>query len=129
MGTKFDLKSGSYETAGKKAGYAFSQTLRFNVKYINDKTDEAGLDMAEQTHKAKQMLSEGLLNEWSFWEKLKKIWNSFISKMKIYWDKFVIMLKELKDKIVEVFDAGIHSVLNYFELDVDVSVNTKVRLL
>ena len=38
-------------------------------------------------------------------------------------------LKELKDKIVEVFDAGIHSVLNYFELDVKVKVNTKVKLL
>ena len=129
MKTKFDLKSSSYQTSGDKAGYSFSQTLRFGIKYINDKTDEAGLTMEERTHEAKQMLSEGLLNEWSFWEKLKKIWNTFVSTLKVYWEKFVNFLKEMKDKIVEVFDSGLNSVLNYFELDVKVKVNTTVKLL
>ena len=85
--------------------------------------------MQQETHKAEQMLAEGVLNELAFLDKLKKIWNSFISKLKGYWDKFVNMLMELKDKIVEIFDAGIYSVLNYFELDVTVKVNTKVKLL
>ena len=40
-----------------------------------------------------------------------------------------VFLKKMKDKIVEIFDAGIYSVLNYFELDVTVKVNTKVKLL
>ena len=39
------------------------------------------------------------------------------------------MLKEIKDKIVEVFNTGIHAVLNYFELDVDVKVRTTVKML
>ena len=129
MSTKFDLKSASYEASGAKAGYSFSQTLRFGIKYIKDKTDDASLTMEEKTHEAKQMLSEGLLNEWSFWEKLKNIWNSFISALKIYWKKFVDFLSKIKDKIVEVFDSGINSVLNYFELGVSVKVNTTVRLL
>ena len=64
-----------------------------------------------------------------FWDKIKNVWNSFISTLKIYWDKFVNMLQKIKDKIVEVFNTGIHAVLNYFELDVDVKVNTTVRLL
>ena len=129
MKTKFDLKSSSYKASGDKAGYTFSQTLRFGIKYIKDKTDEAGLTMEERTHEAKQMLSEGLLNEWSFWEKLKKIWKTFVSALKVYWEKFVNFLKEMKDKIVEVFDSGLNSILNYFELDVTVKVNTKVKLL
>ena len=40
-----------------------------------------------------------------------------------------MLLKEIKEAIVEVFNTGIHAVLNYFELDVDVNVNTTVRLL
>ncbi|SVC23487.1 uncharacterized protein METZ01_LOCUS276341, partial [marine metagenome] len=83
----------------------------------------------EETNKANLMLAEGQLDEFAFWDKIKKIWNSFISKMKIYWDKFVNMLNEIKDAIVEVFNTGIHAVLNYFELDVDVKVATTVRLL
>jgi len=129
MKVKFDLKGGSYKAAGAKAGYSFSQTLRFGIKYVNDGADAASLKMEEKTHEAKQMLSEGLLNEWTFWEKLKKIWKSFVSTLKVYWEKFVDFLKKMKDKIVEIFDAGIYSVLNYFELDVKVKVNTKVKLL
>ena len=129
MKVKFDLKGGSYKAAGAKAGYSFSQTLRFGIKYVNDGADAASLKMEEKTHEAKQMLSEGLLNEWTFWEKLKKIWKSFVSTLKVYWEKFVDFLKKMKDKIVEIFDAGIYSVLNYFELDVKVKVNTKVTLL
>ena len=34
-----------------------------------------------------------------------------------------------EDKIIEIFDAGIYSVLNYFELDVKVKVTPKVTLL
>ena len=129
MTVKFDLKGGSYQVAGAKAGYSFSQALRFGIKYVNDKTNDSALTMEEKTQEAKQMLSEGLLNEWSFWEKLKKIWKTFVSTLKVYWEKFVNFLKEIKDKIVEIFDAGVYSVLNYFELDVKVEVNTKVRLL
>jgi hypothetical protein len=129
MAVKFDMKGGSYEAAGAKAGYSFSQTLRFGIKYVNDGADAASLTMEEKTHEAKQMLSEGLLNEWTFWEKLKKIWKSFVSTLKVYWEKFIDFLKKMKDKIVEIFDAGIYSVLNYFELDVTVKVNTKVKLL
>ena len=129
MSVKFDMKGGSYKAGGVKAGYSFSQALRFGIKYINDKTNDAGLTMGEQTHKAKQMLSEGLLDEWSFWEKLKKIWKTFISVLKVYWGKFVEFLTKIKDTIVEIFDAGVHSVLNYFELDVNVKVRTTVKLL
>ena len=129
MKTKFDLKSSSYIASGAKAGYSFSQTLRFGIKYIKNKTDAASLTMEENTHEAKQMLSEGLLNEWTFWEKLKKIWKTFVSTLKVYWGKFVEFLKEIKEAIVEVFNTGIHAVLNYFELDVSVKVNTKVKLL
>ena len=129
MTVKFDLKGGSYQVAGAKAGYSFSQALRFGIKYVNDKTNDSALTMEEKTQEAKQMLSEGLLNEWSFWKKLKKIWKTFVSTLKVYWEKFVNFLKEIKDKIVEIFDAGVYSVLNYFELDVKVEVNTKVRLL
>ena len=129
MTVKFDLKGGSYEAGGVKAGYSFSQALRFGIKYIDDKTNDASLTMGEQTHKAKQMLSEGLLNEWSFWEKLKKIWKTFVSALKVYWGKFVEFLKKIKDTIIEIFDTGVHSVLNYFELDVNVKVHTTVKLL
>jgi len=127
---KFDLKSNSYkQTPIGKVGYAFDLTLQFAVKYIESSTKSAELEVEEKTHKAKQMLAEGQLDEFAFWDKVKKIWNTFISTVKIYWDKFVNMLKEIKDKIVEVFDAGINSVLAYFDIGLDVQVNTTVKLL
>jgi hypothetical protein len=129
MSPAFDLKAGSYKASGQKAGYSFFQTLRFGIDYIHDKTNEAGLIMDEKIHEAKQMLAEGVLNEWNFWEKLKKIWNNFVSVLKGYWKKFINFLKEIKDRIVKVFDDGINSVLNYFELDVKVKVNKRIKLL
>ena len=129
MSVKFDLKSGSYRARGKKAGYAFSQTLRLGIDYIRDKSNEAGLVMEDQTYQAKQMLAEGQLNEFSFWKKLKDIWNTFMTKIKDYWSKFKNFLINLKDRIVEIFNSGLNSVLEYFELDVDVKVRTTVRLL
>jgi len=129
LNPRFDLKGGSYKAAGKKAGYGFDLTMQLAVDYVADKTDDAKLEVKEETNKANLMLSEGQLDEFAFWDKVKKIWNSFISKMKIYWDKFVNMLKEIKEAIVEVFNTGIYAVLNYFELDVSVNVNTTVKLL
>ena len=129
LNPRFDLKAHSYKAAGKKAGYSFDLTMQMAVKYVADKTDDAKLEVEENTHKAKQMLAEGQLSEFAFWDKVKKIWNSFISTLKIYWDKFVNMLREIKEAIVKVFNTGIYAVLNYFELDVDVKVRTTVRLL
>ena len=129
MSIKFDLKSGSYKAGGKKAGYAFSQTLRLGIDYIKDKSNEAGLVMEEQTHQTKQMLAEGQLDEWSFWKKLKDIWNTFMTKIKDYWSKFKNFLIKIKNKIVEIFNSGLNSVLEYFELDVNVKVRTTVKLL
>ena len=126
---RFDLKGGKYKAAGQKAGYGFDLTMQLAVDYVADKTDEAKLEVKEETNKANSMLAEGQLDEFAFWDKVKKIWNSFVSKMKTYWDKFVNMLTERKDAIVEVFNTGIHAVLNYFELEVDVKVNNTVRLL
>ena len=129
LNPRFDLKGGSYSAAGQKAGYGFDLTMQLAVNYVADKTDGAKLEVEEKIHEAKQMLAEGQLDEFAFWDKIKNVWNSFISTLKIYWDKFVNMLQKIKDKIVEVFNTGIHAVLNYFELDVDVKVNTTVRLL
>jgi hypothetical protein len=129
LNPRFDLKAHSYKATGKKAGYTFDLTMQMAVDYVSDKTDDAKLEVKEETNKANLMLAEGQLDEFAFWDKIKKIWNSFISKMKTYWDKFVNMLNEIKDAIVEVFNTGIHAVLNYFELDVDVKVATTVRLL
>ena len=64
-----------------------------------------------------------------FLGKIKKIWKTFISALKVYWGKFIDFLKKIKDTIVEIFDAGVHSVLNYFELDVSAKVRTTVNLL
>ena len=129
LNPRFDLKAHSYKASSQKAGYSFDLTMQLAVDYVADKTDDAKLEVKEETHKAKQMLAEGQLDEFAFWDKIKKIWNTFISTLKIYWDKFVNMLKEIKDKIVEVFNTGIHAVLNYFELDVNVNVNKTVKLL
>ena len=52
-----------------------------------------------------------------------------MTKIKDYWSKFKNFLINLKDRIVEIFNSGLNSVLEYFELDVDVKVRTTVRLL
>ena len=126
MDIRPDLKSLSFKSKGKKAGYSFYQAMRIAVKTTLDDTDEVSTKANEEISLNRRMLSEGYINESKFKDTLKRI----ITTAK---DKIVGIVKKLIEKIVafakkakEVISKGIKEALEYFELDVNVKVNNTV---
>ena len=123
-----DLKSGSYKAAGKKAGYSFYQTVRLSVDTVFKKQDALTEAYHESVHKQHQLLSEGSISEAKLKAVLNKMWDWFKNKIKAIWNWLMVELTKLKNYVNELIQDGIEDVMNFFEVDVHVRMNT-VRTL
>ena len=120
------LKSASYEVKGKKAGYSFWQALKFSTKTYLDAEGNVVAKATEEIEHNKQMLSEGVINEGKFKDALKKIYTKAKEKLVGLFKFLIEKIKQIVDMAKEILKEGIDKILNYFELDVDVKVKTRV---
>ena len=111
-----------------KVGYSIYQSMRLAINTALGDADKLIDDVTEQIERAENLLSEGMISEFSFKDTIGKAWSWFKDKLSAVW----AWLKEQWDKIKETFnkiwDDGLNTVLSYFETDVTVKVNDKVRL-
>ena len=120
------LKSASYKVGGDKAGYSFWQALKFEVKTYLDAEGNVVEKTTEEIEHNRQMLSEGVINEFKFKDTLKKIYTKAKEKLVGLFKLLVEKIKKIVDMAKEILKEGIDKILNYFELDVDVKVKTLV---
>ena len=120
------LKSASYEVGGDKAGYSFWQALKFSTKTKLDAEGNVVAKATEEIEHNRQMLSEGMINEFKFKDTLKKIYTKAKEKLVGLFKLLVEKIKQIVDMAKEILKEGIDKILNYFELDVDVKVKTIV---
>jgi len=120
------LKSASYEVGGDKAGYSFWQALKFSTKTYLDAEGNVVAKATEEIEHNKQMLSEGVINEGKFKDILKNIYTKAKEKLVGLFKLLVEKIKQIVDMAKEILKEGIDKILNYFELDVDVKVKTRV---
>ena len=128
-----NMKSGSYSKMvdGKKQklGYSFYQTVRLTVSTAFKKTDELKEAYFDAIEKQQNLLMEGEISEAKMKAVLQKMWDWFTAKVKKIWNWVMVEISKLKAAIVELFDDGVQFVMNAFETDVYVRVNTTVRTL
>ena len=120
------LKSGSYDVKGDKAGYSFWQTLKFATKTYLDAEGNVVAKATEEIQQNRQMLSEGVINEFKFKDTLKKIYTKAKEKLVGLFKLLIEKIKQIVAMAKEIIKEGIDKILNYFELDVDVKVKTQV---
>ena len=120
------LKSASYEVNKEKAGYSFWQALKFEVKTYLDAEGNIAAKATEEIQQNRQMLSEGMINEFKFKDTLKKIYTTAKEKLMGLFKFLIEKIKQIVKVAKEILKGGIDKILNYFELDVDVKVNPKV---
>ena len=75
------LKSASYKVGGDKAGYSFWQALKFQTTTYLNAQGEIVAKREEEIQKNRQMLSEGMINEFKFKDTLKKIYTKAKEKL------------------------------------------------
>ena len=128
-----NMKSGSYSRVvdGKKQklGYSFYQTVRLTVSTAFKKTDELKEAYFDAIGKQQDLLMEGAISEAKMKAVLQKMWDWFTEKVKKIWNWVMVEISKLKAAIVELFDEGVQFVMNAFETDVYVRVNSTVRTL
>ena len=120
------LKSASYKVGGDKAGYSFWQALKFETKTYLDAEGNVVAKTTEEIQQNRQMLSEGVINEFKFKDTLKKIYTKAKEKLVGIFKLLIEKIKQIVTMAKEIIKEGIDKILNYFELDVDVKVKTKV---
>ena len=120
------LKSGSYDVGGEKAGYSFFQTLKFHTQTYLDSQGNIVTEAREEIEKNRRMLSEGIIDEGKFMDGLKSILGKAKEKFISIFNYLVEKIKQVVDYAKKIIKGGIDKVLNYFELDVDVTVNPRV---
>ena len=123
-----DLKSGSYKAQGKKAGYSFYQTVRLSVDTVFKKQDALTEAYHDAVYKQHQLLAEGTINEAKLKAVLNKMWDWFKNKIKAIWNWLMVEITKLKNYVGELIQDGIEDVMNFFEMDVSVRMNTNIRL-
>ena len=128
MNVKPDIKSGSYKAAGIKAGYSFYQALRVSVKVLIDKTGEIEESAINEIERNKNLLSEGQLSEIDFKKAFDKVISFVRNKIQGLWQWFSTRVAIIAERIIELINLGIDKALQIFEIDVDASVTTTVRL-
>jgi len=120
------LKSASYKVGGDKAGYSFWQALKFETKTYLDAEGNVVAKTTEEIQQNRQMLSEGVINEGKFKDTLKAIYTKAKEKLVGLFKLLVDKIKQIVNMAKEILKGGIDKILNYFELDVDVKVKTRV---
>ena len=123
-----DLKSGPYKADGQKAGYSFYQTVRLSVDTVFKKQDALTEAYHDAVHEQHKLLSEGTISEAKLSAVLKRMWDWFKMKINAIWDWLMVEITKLKKYVTELVNDGIENVMNFFEVDLSVRMNTNVRL-
>ena len=105
------------------------QTVRLSVDVIFDRADEFQTEAVNRIEYGRKDLSEGVITEGIFKDLVGKTWGWFKDKMKKLWDWAVAQFVKLKETIVELFKEGIDKVLNFFEFQPVVRVNSTINLM
>ena len=77
-----NMKSGSYDIKGVKAGYSFFQTVRLTISTAFQKTDELNEAYFDAVAHQQELLTEGTISEAKLKAVLQKMWDWFIAKVK-----------------------------------------------
>ena len=56
------------------------------------------------------------------------MWDWFKNKIKAIWNWLMVEITKLKNYVGELIQDGIEDVMNFFEMDVSVRMNTNIRL-
>ena len=129
MKMKADIKSGSYKAGGKKAGYAFYQTVQLAYDTVFTKADEANEAYHHAVSKQHTLLAEGEITEFKLKRTLEKMKDWFVSKLKQLWHWFGVTMAKLKERVVKILQQSMDVIMNFFDVEVNVRVNTTVRTL
>ena len=68
-----------------------------------------------------QLLTEGVISEGAFWDKVKEITNKFVEKAKAVWNSFLNILKEAIDKIKDAAKDGLEALSNIMGFEMEVN--------
>ena len=74
----------------------------------------------------RQMLSEGMINENKFKDILKNIFQKVKGKIIGFFNKLIEKVKEIANRAKEIIKTSIDRALEFFDLDVNVKVQTIV---
>ena len=121
-----DLKANSYAIGGKKAGYSFYQSMRVAVDAFLDKKGDIVDKATEEVQHSRKMLSEGMINEFNFKDRIKKILIAVRDKISGFVKILIEKIKQIAEKAKEIIKKGVDSALDFFELDINVNVNPVV---
>jgi len=69
-----------------------------------------------------------MISEFSFKDMVGKAWNWFKDKVIALWNWLKEQWNKLKEKVKEMWEHGLDVTMAYFETDVVVKVNDKIRL-
>ena len=121
------LKSSSRKVAGKTVGYNIYQSMRLTINTAMNDVDDALKDTKEQIEKAENLLTEGMISEFSFKDMIGKAWTWFKDKVAAVWNWVKEKLSEIKEALLELWNDGLDAAMSYFGLDVDVKVNNNIK--
>ncbi len=121
------LKSSSRKIAKKTVGYNIYQSMRLTINTAMDDVDDALKDTKEQIERAENLLTEGMINEFSFKDMVGKAWTWFKDKVSAVWNWVKEQLSKIKETLLELWEDGLDAAMSYFGLDVEVKFNNNIK--
>ena len=96
---------------------------------VFDRADEFQTEAINRIEDCRKHLSEGVITEGIFKDLVGKTWGWLKGKMKKLWDWAVAQFVKLKETVIKLFEDGIDEVLNFFEFQPVIKVNTTINLM
>ena len=119
-------------STSKHLGYNAYQNVRLGLRDTVQKEKELATEQYKEFTEYTQLLTEGVISEGAFWDKVKEITNKFVEKAKAVWNSFLNILKEAIDKIKDAAKDGLEALSNImgFEMEVNDTLlnNNSLRL-
>jgi len=121
------LKSSSRKIAKKTVGYNIYQSMRLTINTAMDDVNDALTDTKEQIERAENLLTEGMISEFSFKDMIGKAWTWFKDKVSAVWNWVKEQLSKIKETLLELWEDGLDAAMSYFGLDVEVKFNNNIK--
>ena len=117
-------------STSKHLGYNAYQNLRLGVKEVVEKQKEQVNEHYSEVYQYRQQLNEGLLNEFTFWDKVKELTNKFVEKAKALWRSFIAMFRVAIQKIKVAAQDGLEALSNVlgFEMITHTNADQNIRI-
>jgi hypothetical protein len=114
-----DVKSNSRKVKGiGKTGYTISQTIDLAFKTADSEFEQSKQVSENKKRIYEMQLTEGVIDEGRFLDKIKSIWNTLKTAIIDAWNKLITVLNGLKDMLSAAINAGTAALLNEFDLEV-----------